>query len=115
MKIDFRSRPDTVVKWNNEACSTHQLSYNHPDDCRPQWVFDAWNLMENIANECLLNKSTLVASNACNCEHKESERNFPVFAQTLFLSCEDCNPKRSEEHTSELQSPYVISYAVFCL
>src|ERR1051325_1570776 len=22
--------------------------------------------------------------------------------------------KRSEEHTSELQSPYVISYAVFC-
>src|ERR1051325_8050832 len=34
-----------------------------------------------------------------------------------------CNPSRtsfltglrSEEHTSELQSPYVISYAVFCL
>src|ERR1051325_5167379 len=24
-------------------------------------------------------------------------------------------PARSEEHTSELQSPYVISYAVFCL
>src|ERR1051325_686806 len=24
-------------------------------------------------------------------------------------------PNRSEEHTSELQSPYVISYAVFCL
>src|ERR1051325_12000385 len=24
-------------------------------------------------------------------------------------------PTRSEEHTSELQSPYVISYAVFCL
>src|ERR1051325_12014117 len=23
--------------------------------------------------------------------------------------------RRSEEHTSELQSPYVISYAVFCL
>src|ERR1051325_12127293 len=23
--------------------------------------------------------------------------------------------KRSEEHTSELQSPYVLSYAVFCL
>src|ERR1051325_11352599 len=23
-------------------------------------------------------------------------------------------PRRSEEHTSELQSPYVISYAVFC-
>src|ERR1051325_11806849 len=25
------------------------------------------------------------------------------------------NLNRSEEHTSELQSPYVISYAVFCL
>src|SRR5213079_3749953 len=24
-------------------------------------------------------------------------------------------PRRSEEHTSELQSPVVISYAVFCL
>src|SRR5213595_4259661 len=26
-----------------------------------------------------------------------------------------CTPARSEEHTSELQSPSVISYAVFCL
>src|ERR1051325_8124148 len=26
-----------------------------------------------------------------------------------------CGIRRSEEHTSELQSPYVISYAVFCL
>src|ERR1051325_6122211 len=26
-----------------------------------------------------------------------------------------CVLERSEEHTSELQSPYVISYAVFCL
>src|SRR5216117_4226273 len=24
-------------------------------------------------------------------------------------------PRRSEEHTSELQSPFLISYAVFCL
>src|ERR1051325_12124493 len=27
----------------------------------------------------------------------------------------DRDDARSEEHTSELQSPYVISYAVFCL
>src|ERR1051325_860627 len=27
----------------------------------------------------------------------------------------DVTARRSEEHTSELQSPYVISYAVFCL
>src|ERR1051325_1446061 len=32
------------------------------------------------------------------------------FARTI-----DAARKRSEEHTSELQSPYVISYAVFCL
>src|ERR1051325_11776890 len=30
-----------------------------------------------------------------------------------WCSCEARS--RSEEHTSELQSPYVISYAVFCL
>src|SRR5213079_3465884 len=29
--------------------------------------------------------------------------------------CGRCLPVRSEEHTSELQSPVVISYAVFCL
>src|ERR1051325_12095068 len=47
---------------------------------------------------------------------------------TLFRSIGDVYPSsrhyglsrqpshhRSEEHTSELQSPYVISYAVFCL
>src|SRR5216117_4425211 len=27
----------------------------------------------------------------------------------------ELNPDRSEEHTSELQSPFLISYAVFCL
>src|ERR1051325_12238181 len=30
-------------------------------------------------------------------------------------SCPTGSSPRSEEHTSELQSPYVISYAVFCL
>src|ERR1051325_11891209 len=31
------------------------------------------------------------------------------------VGAERCRVERSEEHTSELQSPYVISYAVFCL
>src|ERR1043166_3046412 len=31
------------------------------------------------------------------------------------ISPEDCGPGRSEEHTSELQSRFGISYAVFCL
>src|ERR1051325_6410272 len=34
----------------------------------------------------------------------------PVTLELILLSM-----ARSEEHTSELQSPYVISYAVFCL
>src|SRR3546814_7398716 len=35
----------------------------------------------------------------------------------LFLSsgCAACHPIRSDEHTSELQSPLRNSYAVFCL
>src|ERR1051325_12002883 len=32
-----------------------------------------------------------------------------------FFSDASFDGDRSEEHTSELQSPYVISYAVFCL
>src|SRR5213595_4259731 len=41
-----------------------------------------------------------------------SKRNSACLRDTIgHCSCE----KRSEEHTSELQSPSVISYAVFCL
>src|ERR1051325_7467189 len=33
----------------------------------------------------------------------------------ILLKCWSSTAGRSEEHTSEIQSPYVISYAVFCL
>src|SRR3546814_9220060 len=36
-------------------------------------------------------------------------------ASRLWLSAKTANEKRSEEHTSELQSLMRISYAVFCL
>src|ERR1051325_1292617 len=36
-------------------------------------------------------------------------------AQYLAINAKVNDLVRSEEHTSELQSPYVISYAVFCL
>src|SRR5213079_3722480 len=36
-------------------------------------------------------------------------------AETGWRSFSSTVRKRSEEHTSELQSPVVISYAVFCL
>src|ERR1051325_12169786 len=45
----------------------------------------------------------------------------PICSITIFLpnNLPPCPCRRasirSEEHTSELQSPYVISYAVFCL
>src|SRR3546814_2976491 len=39
-----------------------------------------------------------------------------IYCKVLILSCETNNQsKRSEEHTSELQSLMRISYAVFCL
>src|SRR3546814_5031220 len=45
-------------------------------------------------------------------------RDDPLFRRTADLAWSDRNPyffKRSEEHTSELQSLMRISYAVFCL
>src|SRR5216117_4226854 len=41
-----------------------------------------------------------------------SRRFFVVLGRPHFANCK---PDRSEEHTSELQSPFLISYAVFCL
>src|ERR1051325_7515969 len=43
---------------------------------------------------------------------KEGDR---VYALALANPKGGFYAQRSEEHTSELQSPYVISYAVFCL
>src|SRR3546814_1844056 len=37
------------------------------------------------------------------------------FSQDRLTEDPDYNARRSEEHTSELQSPMRISYAVFCL
>src|SRR6184192_495027 len=39
----------------------------------------------------------------------------PITARLKLQPVRYCNCKRSEEHTSELQSPIDISYAVFCL
>src|ERR1051325_9180400 len=38
-----------------------------------------------------------------------------AFRDVAGLDANGVGPNRSEEHTSELQSPYVISYAVLCL
>src|ERR1051325_11650135 len=38
-----------------------------------------------------------------------------MMSEMPFFTDSGVMPWRSEEHTSELQSPYVISYAVFCL
>src|SRR5216117_4541605 len=44
----------------------------------------------------------------------------PIYCQNIILRAKRCCLRlfgivRSEEHTSELQSPFLISYAVFCL
>src|ERR1051325_8808991 len=38
-----------------------------------------------------------------------------IYDTMQYVPCDVSTVCRSEEHTSELQSPYVISYAVFCL
>ena len=42
-------------------------------------------------------------------------KNVPVLGPLIASVAPAPKPKRSEEHTSELQSPFHISYAVFCL
>src|SRR5213082_3806333 len=44
-----------------------------------------------------------------------SRRSMPTARKMTLRSPTPCSPPRSEEHTSELQSPDTISYAVFCL
>src|ERR1051325_1662786 len=46
---------------------------------------------------------------------RPSPHDLRAIAATVGLAKRAGKPFRSEEHTSELQSPYVISYAVFCL
>ena len=51
-------------------------------------------------------------------EKKEYQLKDDLSHMYRFLSrqiIDDIHPQRSEEHTSELQSHYSISYAVFCL
>ena len=43
------------------------------------------------------------------------ERAIGILAERFGLLFPEAFELRSEEHTSELQSPYHISYAVFCL
>src|SRR5213082_2060795 len=50
-------------------------------------------------------------SRAC---HRHTQHGESAFGKTHHPTC-PLSPARSEEHTSELQSPDTISYAVFCL
>src|ERR1051325_6969473 len=46
---------------------------------------------------------------------RREEQSTPWHIDDLAYTNRTARSRRSEEHTSELQSPYVISYAVFCL
>src|ERR1051325_6422690 len=48
-------------------------------------------------------------------EMRELIEQYGAASKRLYQIANYLKDKRSEEHTSELQSPYVISYAVFCL
>src|SRR5216117_4515491 len=64
---------------------------------------------DTATTEIYTRKDTLSLHDAlpiCRFVHEKIECGLPCWASTLT---------RSEEHTSELQSPFLISYAVFCL
>src|ERR1051325_3821457 len=61
---------------------------------------------EESASDCW-SKARIAESHCCCIFCSES--------RMLWPSLLSVDSARSEEHTSELQSPYVISYAVFCL
>src|ERR1041385_552173 len=62
--------------------------------------------MQDIPNECLLDEATLVTSDACDSENKESKGNFPIFDEALFPSCENCNPKEEKREKQQYAHLY---------
>src|SRR3546814_6773534 len=61
--------------------------------------------------DTLLPYTTLFRSRTC----RKSIRSLPVAPRDAISFAEPASFRRSEEHTSELQSLMRISYAVFCL
>src|SRR3546814_1122417 len=59
--------------------------------------------------------SPILASMACAAASPRSAQPASTRSSTMPGSCRAAMPRRSEEHTSELQSLMRISYAVFCL
>mgnify|MGYP000919079884 CR=1 FL=1 len=60
-------------------------------------------------------ESIVVTNQNLNMRQDGSYSNSKLFAGTYRMIPLEGAFYRSEEHTSELQSPYAISYAVFCL
>src|SRR3546814_3922744 len=69
------------------------------------WVFD---LNVELSVEKFLGSDSILAKSRLNFGATNLFNRLPDF-------CAGCGPRRSEEHTSELQSLMRISYAVFCL
>src|SRR3546814_3416033 len=64
-----------------------------------------------LAEVMSLPRTIAISASAFGCRTLERERSPP---SSMAISA-NSTPKRSEEHTSELQSLMRISYAVFCL
>src|SRR3546814_3151515 len=107
-----------ISDWSSDVCSSDLAALKRhaliPDGKGGQvWAYEIdgfgnWIFMDD-ANVPSLSGLALI---------DVVSRDDPLFRRTADLAWSDRNPyffKRSEEHTSELQSLMRISYAVFCL
>src|ERR1051325_11872125 len=94
------------------------LDYSRPQG---QWVPNQYGGRENLAAVSFLHQmNTATHSRAPgSITVAEESTSWPAVSRPTYVGglgfTYKWNMGRSEEHTSELQSPYVISYAVFCL
>src|SRR3546814_2938696 len=94
-----------IRDWSSDVCSSDLVVHHRPLDRK-----DAPVVIGNNKNERLYRHHTLAKVIATPCRSRD--RGVPRGTPRVHSHCPS---RRSEEHTSELQSLMRISYAVFCL
>ena len=102
-----------MANFHNKSVNAHQFSMiPRADIPRSRFnvqtshktTFDAGKLIPIYVDEVLPGDTFSLSCTA-----------FGRMATPIFPIMDNLHMDRSEEHTSELQSPLIISYAVFCL
>src|ERR1051325_7019154 len=116
-----RRRRRPWSSWHRASRITHQMSTaarseeNTPELQSP-YVIHYAVFFFNYAATTEIYTLSLHDALPISCSTSSSTSTVVLMASSITHHASDVNGcLRSEEHTSELQSPYVISYAVFCL